>query len=563
MFAQNVDAQYWENAFYNSRIPDQLRVTTENTDLIEKVFNNQCILEKILEYTSPDAMNQLKLRLVTKSFCSVILHRIRKQHCTVFIDTVAETNDDSFEFNFDQFVNFDQSSTILVNGQRVNGRQVSLYFKFLNTVANVKVRKLRVEKLMIPSVEERFALHDVIMDNLIKPHLLLKGQLVSYLSISGAQDQETLAEIQKLLSQLHISDKLLEEFVGMAHLCPHGCKKCAMMAESSKIYGPVQMDVMFFFIEQKPSKFETLHLNESFFLILSDKCQLYCSTYEERLNWLNDDITSMFSCDNLVLTLENASATGRYSEIGGGGNGKLSHSFPREIFDIIIRKWNVKNVKLEFRDWDHNTPKYSSFGDYSDDFTKARFDVPFQETPITTKYFLESVEIDLQFLSSVFDSETSFLESDYFDNLIMNARRILPTNEMIVKVPECSHTILDKIIPKLMLMAGKERNFNLTFQLHPLCFLRKAVEILNSGARLLYFPAPIQEDVFVLERIIDLETDGDYRGRSFQLENNLTNSKINFDIFIRIGVLERFFNHDSGLENSGFFRHFWTPEYCL
>ncbi|EGT39831.1 hypothetical protein CAEBREN_04085 [Caenorhabditis brenneri] len=353
MFAQNFDSQHWENVFYNSRISEQLRVTTQNTDLIEKVFENQCILERILEYTSPDAMKKLKLRLVTKSFCSVILHRIRKQHCNVTMDIVAETAGDSFDGD-DSGGNFDQFSTILVNGQRVNGRQVSLYFKFLKTVAKVQVRKLRVEKLMIPSVEERFALHNVIMDNLIKPDY-----------------------------------KLLEEFVGMSHLCPHGCKKCAMMAESSKIYGPVQMDVMFFFIQEKPSKFETLHLNESFFLILADKCQLYCHTHEERLNWLNDDITSMFSCDNLVLSLENASATGRYSEIGGGGNGKLSHSFPREIFDIIIQKWNVKSVKLEFRDWDDNTPKYSSFGDYSDDFMKARFDVPFQETPMNKKYFLD------------------------------------------------------------------------------------------------------------------------------------------------------------------------------
>uniref|UniRef100_A0A1I7TMT7 F-box domain-containing protein n=1 Tax=Caenorhabditis tropicalis TaxID=1561998 RepID=A0A1I7TMT7_9PELO len=498
-------------------LTEELLQKSNDNNLIQKVFENPIIIEKILKNQSTDAMNQLRFRNINKSFNAAVLHRIRQEHREVVIDGNVDSCGDEYWKSGTESTD----NTIKVNRQSVEPSKLYPYFRFLNSVAGVKVKKLVVKELPVEYFKKD--LHDDIIDVLI--------------------DRE----------YDHV-----EEFVGMKSLCSIGCESCGGIAQKSKKYGPVQTSVIDELIEE-PTHFDSLILSDRDLFEYGNNCTLLSNSRENALEQLNNAISSLVTCDHLDVILTNNTGIGRYSEIGGSG-GKFSHCYPREVLDCIIQKWKVKTVKLEFRDSGFETNQNVL---YSEFLTKASFDVPFKKTQITKEYSLESVEVDLHFFSDGFGQMEDFLETESFINILANVRRILPTKNIRLRFPKDFDLFtmdnLDEHIPKLLKMAELDlkRNTSITFDLFPISTgrMEKIPEILNSGAR--FLNEERNGNHFYLDDITNVFDDG-FVGKKFKLKNEMSQNLINFNVFFTREFLNKFFENSENRRSFGYLRHFWS-----
>ncbi|KAF1763169.1 hypothetical protein GCK72_011435 [Caenorhabditis remanei] len=192
---------------------------------------------------------------------------------------------------------------IYINYRKIKKSIIPGYFNFLNKVVGVKVEEIITNNLWHP--EEKFArnLHKSI-------HLDLIG---------GNRGS-------------------VRRLIGLEDVC-EGCVKCANMAKRCVEYGPLRFRVLKRI--KNPMHYRKLHISDKLIECIADYCTLKSTTKKKCFKRLNNIIRRSISCDTLVLWI---SETREYYI-----NGVLKSAhfpMPREVLDVMIRKWNVKSVKL-------------------------------------------------------------------------------------------------------------------------------------------------------------------------------------------------------------------------
>ncbi|EFO86624.1 hypothetical protein CRE_04557 [Caenorhabditis remanei] len=498
-------------------------------ELIDKVFQNGELLENILKNVSKDGMNHLSLRLVNKVFNSEMLRLIRRNHRGIYVSNVFKSVDDEWRME-EEDVTYD----VAINNQKVNSARVYAYCRFLKEVAEVKICKLTIEALPVKYTYED--LHDA------------------------------------LINMLTGSDyDIVEEFIGTKQICRFGCDRCSDIVNNGKCknYGPLEE-----YIILHPHHFHCLLVSDVLLFQIAQRCITFSDEKEEALEKLDGMISPLISCDKLHLILTDSFGATRYRSIGE--ENQLSHSFPREVLDLMIVKWKVKSLKLEFQATDSETCTVFHYGDV---FAKGSFDTPFANLKVSN-YTLESVEIDLKCTEIVIEEMETFLNTRQpspFDNLVANAKRLFPTRNMLVKFPNeyCLITPenIASFIPKLMKISEmeKDRNFNSTFRIYSpnngknySDYTLNIPDILNLGVRFLTEEGE-ENNHFLLEKVVPIPVEEErltlgnkcrWYGKSFQLKNEMTNNRIQFQIIFEEEFLEMLSSVRDKLKQVGFLEHY-------
>ncbi|CAB07545.2 FTH domain-containing protein [Caenorhabditis elegans] len=528
------------NSFvYGYQIPEILMKPTDNVELISKVFENVKILEKILENVSTDAMGKLDLRLVNKNINIALLRRIRQEHRDVLIRGASDCR---FDLEQDAKQNCPDCS-VFINPQRVTMEKLEDYFRFLKEIAGVKVRRVGVED--VAKICDQREIHDRVINSLI-----------------GNDDQ------------------LVEEFFGMNDICS-GSDECGIIGGRCRKYGPIQENI-FDITLKTPHHFEHLEVSDTLLhrivLSLADSSQSNLAVIDKYIN-------SRISCDSLTLMPSILLGT-RKSWI------PCQLQVMRQIVELIVVKWNVKNLRIEFGE----LPELDlSSGDL--DLNQKLIGLEFESV---ANYSLENLDICLEFSELLADEMEQYLKSPEepspIDGLISNVQKIFSTKFLTLELPKAYILMtpfnLNKFIGKFMRMIESSpssptiRNSKITVKLYPMSSqlisrtapvfnyrTQNVPEILNSGARLVSGPIDqIQKnskDYFHLKDIVSIPDDRSigyrtqvhiWKGRRFCLEHEMANCTIDFEIYFEIEFLEKFFRKRPDVKGAGFLRHFWTPE---
>lgn len=151
-------------------------------------------------------------------------------------------------------------------------------------------------------------------------------------------------------------------------------------------------------------------------------------------------ISGRVSCDRLVFQLNEkpfirgTTFNSKMARFEPDKNIPLTQSVPREIIDVMIRKWRVRSVKLEFK-FKVREPVLCDVWAGKNYFTEFRFDQI--QAPQFSSFHLNSLEIDLT-RSFVIPRQIlgirPFQEVSAYQYLFGNAQRIFPSSRTIVSL---------------------------------------------------------------------------------------------------------------------------------
>ncbi|EFP12095.1 hypothetical protein CRE_05301 [Caenorhabditis remanei] len=261
--------------------------------LSSKVFDNPHLLEIIVSNLTWNCESNLSTRLINKSFNSLFLRIIRRNHRKMKIEFIglAERCDETAK------------DWIFINYRKIKKSIIPGYFNFLNKIVGVKVEEIITKDLWLP--EEMFArnLHDIIYSDLI----------------GGNRES-------------------VRRLIGLEDVC-EGCWNCANMARQCVEYGPVRFRMLR--RVKNPIHYRKLHISDKLLEDIANDCTLKSTTKEECFKHLHGVIRPSISCDTLVLWIC------ELKEYYVDGVMMNSHfAMPREVLDVMIRKWNVKTIRM-------------------------------------------------------------------------------------------------------------------------------------------------------------------------------------------------------------------------
>ncbi|EFP02552.1 hypothetical protein CRE_02440 [Caenorhabditis remanei] len=267
---------------------------------------------------------------------------------------------------------------IYINYRKINNQDVLPYFIFLNTVVGVKVEKITTRRLWLLEDKFKRRLHDLI-------HFQLIGT-------NGTH-------IQSLINLEEICD---------------GCVNTLQTMNHSKNY-------------------KKLHVTDKLFENIAEYCISKSKNKEECFKELDNTILSIISCDELVIWINESRVLP-----DEGTDPKYDHRhMPREVIDIILRKWNVKSIKLSILHITNEEVCSVEWLRY-DYFTRVRLNDPYLENKQSDLNF-SHVEVSLSYsLYCVRDLGNRQLvvnEPKGYDNFIPNIRRMFPTDQISMELP--------------------------------------------------------------------------------------------------------------------------------
>uniref|UniRef100_A0A1I7U6H5 F-box domain-containing protein n=1 Tax=Caenorhabditis tropicalis TaxID=1561998 RepID=A0A1I7U6H5_9PELO len=417
-------------------------------DASSKIFNNQNIVHEIIEHlvgNDKSILDFLLLRLVSKSFNSVVLSKIRAEFVQVQVSPLQKSEANG-EYSDNEDVEYESSSFLqdrlfTVNERTTSFSKSSKLFEFLNSVARIRVRDLLFSGFT--STDKR--LHDCIL------YSLLAANWFSLASYKGADE-----------------------------VC-NGCAACREIASRVKVYGPVQLCTLIEPISGR-KHYEQLIVTEILLAEIAYHCVEMIGSKEEAFVRLAKIINLEISCDQLDLV---------FSDRCMWSKDTLAH--PREVIDWIIKAWKVKSINIRFM------TGYSSI-DYKQwackrIFTEMRFDEMFvkdqNSRSRSDRDHFERVEVDMQagdeiatcFAESMGMFERSGMSSTAFQNVCANVKRIFPTQDMYLILPvELAHVAsveFDGFCEALLEFAWKDeqtaRHSRLFFRLYTFGITEKEV----------------------------------------------------------------------------------------
>ncbi|KAF1756350.1 hypothetical protein GCK72_012803 [Caenorhabditis remanei] len=267
---------------------------------------------------------------------------------------------------------------IFINYRKIKKSIIPGYFNFLNKIVGVKVKEIITKNLWHP--EEMFArnLHDIIYSDLI----------------GGNRES-------------------VRRLIGLEDVC-EGCGNCANMARQCVEYGPVRL------LED-----------------IANDCTLKSTTKEECFKHLHGVTRPSISCDTLVLWIC------ELREYYVDGVKINSHfAMPREVLDAMIRKWNVKTIRMNMITCTVEKICREKWidGGY---FAKIKLDDPYWKTGQSGDLKLQHVSVRL---ANSYDCAGGLMYSNpetvyekRFENYIANLRRLFRMDKLSIDFSHWKH----------------------------------------------------------------------------------------------------------------------------
>ncbi|EFP01307.1 hypothetical protein CRE_22158 [Caenorhabditis remanei] len=357
--------------------------------LSSKVFDNPHLLEIIVSNLTWNCESNLSTRLINKTFNYQFLRIIRRNHRKMKIEFIGNA-ERSVETAKDW---------IFINYRKIKKSIIPGYFNFLNKVVGVKVQEIITKNLWKP--EEKFAqnLHNIIQFVLI-----------------GAYR------------------KSVRRLIGLEEVC-EGCWNCINMARQCVEYGPLRFHVL---KQIKVSiHYRKLHISDKLLDDIADECTLKSTTKEECFKKLDDIIQPFISCDTLVLWIC------ELREYYINGVRENAHfPMPREVLDVMIRKWKVKTIRMNMIACTSEKICYEEWidGGY---FTKIKFDDPYWKTGQSGDLKLQHISVKV---SNSYDCAGGLMYSNprtgyekNFENYIANLRRLFQMDKISIDFTHWRH----------------------------------------------------------------------------------------------------------------------------
>ncbi|KAF1763176.1 hypothetical protein GCK72_011442 [Caenorhabditis remanei] len=317
---------------------------------------------------------------------------------------------------------------IYINYRKIKKSIIPGYFNFLNKVVGVKVEEIITKDLWEP--EKMFArnLHNIIYSNLIGGN---RGSV--------------------------------RRFIGLEEVC-EGCVDCLDMARRCEEYGPLRFRV---FKEVKNSiHYRKLHISDELIESVADYCTLKSTTKEECFKQLDDVIRHSISCDTLVLWISET----RECYI----NGVLIAAhfpMPREVLDVMIRKWNVKSVKMNMISRHRGVECSEKWVD-AGYFTRVKVNDPYWKTGQSD---LKIHHISVRVLDSydcargLMQTNPETEEEKIYENYIANLRRLFQMDKISIDFGHWRHKYsasLEEFMKNILrvIQLEKQRKLEVTIQ---------------------------------------------------------------------------------------------------
>ncbi|EFP02632.1 hypothetical protein CRE_02425 [Caenorhabditis remanei] len=478
--------------------------------LCARVFTNQHILENILSYLSDDFRKNLDVRLVNRSINNTFLRLIRRNHQKMKIEYAYDV--EHYETRSKDY--------IYINYRKINNQDVLPYFIFLNTAVGVKVEKITTRRLWMLEKKFILRLHDLI-------HSLLIGT-------NGTH-------IQSLIN--------LEE------TCD-GCEKCSNIAQKCLEYGPLRFSTLQTMTYSK--NYKKLHVTDKLFEVIAEYCISKSKNKEECLKELDTTILSTISCDKLAIWINESRVLPDEDT-----DPMFDHRhMPREVIDIILRKWSVKSIKLSQLHFTNEEVCSVEWLQY-DYFTRVRLNDPYSETKQSDLKF-NHVEVSLSYSIDCvkglgnLPSETE--PPDGYDNFIPNIRRMFPTDQISMELPHwyfVPKIDIEKKMSTILEVVTIEQQQNLSLDIKffvesgivkKLNEETNRVELLGIASgyvlqekRLHCFK---KSSPFNAEHGPEVFLDNKWIGRRFQVRDTFNQFSFNLDVYIKEKQLEEKFDKE-------------------
>ncbi|EFP02605.1 hypothetical protein CRE_02428 [Caenorhabditis remanei] len=479
-------------------------------NLYAKVFTNQHLLENILSYLSDDFKKNLDVRLVNKSINNTFLRLIRRNHQTMKIEYAYDV--EHFETRLKDY--------IYINYRKINNQDVLPYFIFLNTVVGVKVEKITTRRLWMLEKKFKLRLHDLIHSQLI--------------GTNGTH-------IQSLINLEEICD---------------GCGKCFNIAKKCLEYGPLRISTLQTMTYSK--NYKKLHVTDKLFEDIAEYCISKSKNKEECFKELDKTILPVISCDTLSIWINET----RVFPDGMEGLEYDHRHMPREVIDMILRKWNVKSLKLSMLHITNEQMCSVEWLQY-DYFTRVRLNDPYLETKQSDLKF-SHVEVSLSYsLDCVRDLGNRQLivnEPKGYDNFIPNIRRMFPTNQISMELPHwyfVPKIDIEKKMSTILQVVTMEQQHNLSLDIKFFVesgIVKKLNEETNREELLgIASGYVLQENrlhcfkkssPFNAEHGPEVFLDNKWIGRRFQVRNTVNQFNFNLDVYIKEKELEEGFDNE-------------------
>ncbi|EFO92597.1 hypothetical protein CRE_17538 [Caenorhabditis remanei] len=357
--------------------------------LSSKVFDNPHLLEIIVSNLTWNCESNLSTRLINKSFNSLFLRVIRRNHRKMKIEFIglAERCEETAK------------DWIFINYRKIKKSIIPGYFNFLNKIVGVKVEEIITKDLWLP--EEMFArnLHDIIYSDLI----------------GGNRES-------------------VRRLIGLEDVC-EGCGNCANMARQCVEYGPVRFRMLR--RVKNPIHYRKLHISDKLLEDIANDCTLKSTTKEECFKHLHGVIRPSISCDTLVLWIC------ELKEYYVDGVMMNSHfAMPREVLDVMIRKWNVKTIRMNMVACTSENECDENWIDRGY-FTKIKLDDPYWKSGQASDLKLQHVSVSL---ANSFDCAGGLMYSNpgtfyekNFEDYIANLRRLFQMDKISIDFSHWKH----------------------------------------------------------------------------------------------------------------------------
>ncbi|KAF1762819.1 hypothetical protein GCK72_011082 [Caenorhabditis remanei] len=435
-----------------------------------------------------------------------------------------------YAYNTDDIIKL-KKNYIYINYRKISQQDVLPYFIFLNTAVGVKVRKITTRKLWMLKDKFKQRLHDLIHSQLI--------------GTNGTH---------------------IQTLIGLEEACD-GCEKCSNIAQKCLEYGPLRFSTLQTMIYSK--NYKKLHVTDKLFEDIAEYCFAKSKNKEECYKELDETILSTISCDKLAIWINETRVL---------PNDEENHMhMPREVIDIILRKWNVKSIKLSML---HKTNEYVCRDEWLryDYFTRVRLNDPYSKTKQSDLKF-NHVEVSLSYSQECVRGLGNLPpESEPpggYDNFIPNIRRIFPTDRITM---DLSHwfAVARKDIEKKMstilqvVTMEKPQNLSLDMKFFVQSGTVKKLNEETNKEELLGIASGyvLQENrlhcfkkssPFIGGKGPKVFLDNKWIGRRFHIEDTVNQFNFNLDVYIKEKELEEEFNEELLQEYpNSFVRHFFA-----
>ncbi|KAF1768549.1 hypothetical protein GCK72_000361 [Caenorhabditis remanei] len=226
----------------------------------------------------------------------------------------------------------------------------------------------------------------------------------------------------------------VRKLIGLEEVC-EGCVYCMDMATRCVEYGPLRFQVLKEI--KKPIHYKKLHISDRLLEIVANHCTLRSTTKEKCFEKLNNIIRNSISCDTLLLWI---CETKRYYVNGVRENAHFS--MPREVLDVMIRTWNVKEIRMNMIVWTSEKICHENWIDKGY-FTKIKLDDPYWKTGQSSDLKLKHVSVKV---TDSYDCAAGLIYSipktgyeKTFENYIANLRRLFQMDKLSIDFSHWAH----------------------------------------------------------------------------------------------------------------------------